>query len=134
MESERDNRLNSLKRAMHCSDWPKQEEAIQAKYDCLIENETCDLTSTPENQQIIIGQWCFKLKNVRNGQILKYKARQVAHGIKLEEGIDFVKTFPEIVKLMLYKCLLGVSVNCSYKIRQMEVVTAFLYRFLDDII
>ena len=80
------------------------------------------------------GRWCFKLKKDRDGHILKYKARWVAHGFKQEEGNDFVETFAAVVKPMSYKCLFGVSVKRGYKIRQMDVVTAFLYGFLDEII
>ncbi len=107
---------------------------MQAEYDSFIENETWELTAMPENRQVIIGQWCFKLKKDRDGQTLKYKARWVAHGFKQEEGIDFVKTFAAVVKLMSYKCLFGVSVKRGYKIRQKDVVTAFLYVFLDEVI
>ncbi len=35
---------------------------------------------------------------------------------------------------MSYKCLFGVSVKRGYRIRQMDVVTAFLYAFLDEVI
>ena len=107
---------------------------MQAEYDSLIENETWELTAIPENRQVITGRWCFKLKKDRDGQILKYKARWVAHGFKQEEGIDFVETFAAVVKPMSYKCLFGVSVKRGYKIRQMDVVTAFLYGFLDEVI
>ncbi len=88
----------------------------------------------PENRQVITGRCGFKLKKDRNGQILKYKARWVAHGFKQEKGIDFVETFAAVVKPIAYKCLFGVSLKCGYKIWQMDVVTAFLYRLLDDII
>ncbi len=66
--------------------------------------------------------------------ILSYKARCVAHGFKQEEGIDFVKTFAAVVKPISYKCLFGVSFKRGYKIRQIDVVTAFLYGFLDEVI
>ncbi len=66
--------------------------------------------------------------------ILSYKARFVAHGFKQEEGIDFVETFAAFVKPISYKCLFGVSVKRGYKIRQIDVVTDFLYGFLDEVI
>ncbi len=134
IDNEGDIEPNSLNQAMHRTDWLKWKEALQAKYDSIIENETWKLTSMPENRQLITGRWVFKLKKDRNGQILKYKARWVAHGFKQEEGVDFVETFAAVVKPMSYKCLFGVSVKCGYKIRQMDVVTAFLYGFLDEII
>ena len=132
--NEGDDEPGTLKQAMNCSDWPKWKEAMQAEYDSLIENETWELTTMPENRQVITGRWCFKLKKDRDGHVLKYKARWVAHGFKQEEGIDFVETFAAVVKPMSYKCLFGVSVKRGYKIRQMDIVTAFLYGFLDEII
>ena len=48
---------------------------MQAEYDSFIENKTWELTPMPENQQVIISQWCFKLKKDRYGRILKYKAQ-----------------------------------------------------------
>ena len=47
---------------------------MQAEYDSLIDNETWKPTSEPENQHVITGQCCFKLKKDYNGHILKYKA------------------------------------------------------------
>ena len=35
---------------------------------------------------------------------------------------------------MLYKCLFGISVKRGYKIWQIDIVTAFLYKFLNEII
>ncbi len=45
-----------------------------------------------------------------------------------------METFAAVVKPMSYKCLFGVNVKRGYKIRQMDVVTAFLYEFLDEVI
>ncbi len=133
LESNVDNKRydepNSLNQAIHHTDWFRWKDAIKVEYDSLIEKKTWELTSMPENQQVITGRWCFKLKKDRNGQILKYKARWVAHGLKQEERVDFVETFAAVVKPMLYKCSFRVSVKCGYKIRQMDVLTAFLYGF-----
>ena len=107
---------------------------MQVEYDFLIENKIWELTPTPENYQAIIGPWCFKLKKIHNRNILKYKARWVAHDIKHKEDIDFMETFATVVKPMSYKCLFGVSVKRGYKIWQIDIVTAFLYRFFDKII
>lgn len=48
--------------------------------------------------------------------------------------MDLVKTFAAIVKPILYKGLFGVSVKQKYKIWQMDIITTFLYRFLEKII
>lgn len=107
---------------------------MQAKYNSLIKNKIWELMPLLENRQVTTGQWCFKVKKDCIGKILKYKAKWVAHGFKQDEEIDFVETFVAVVKSILYKCLFGVSIKCRYKIWQMDVITAFLYRFLDKII
>jgi hypothetical protein len=63
---------------------------------------------------------------------LKYKARWVAHGYKQSHGIDFDDTFAAIVKPISYKTLMAISTKRGLHIRQMDVVTAFLYGFLDE--
>lgn len=35
---------------------------------------------------------------------------------------------------MLYKCLFGVNIKCGYKIWQIDIITAFLYKFINKII
>ncbi len=87
-----------------------------------------------DNWQNITGQWCFNRKKDQNGQVLKYKARWAAHGFKQEQHINSVKTFAVFVKPISYKCLFTVCVECRWKISKRDVVTAFLNRFLDEII
>ena len=108
--------------------------AMEQEYNSLMENGTWELVSRPNGANIITGKWCFKLKKDRFGHILKYKARWVAHGYKQEEGLDYVETFAAVVKPMSYKCLFAVGVKRGYRIRHMDVVTAFLYGFLDEVI
>lgn len=76
----------------------------------------------------------FKLKKDCNKEILKYKTRWVAHRFGQEEKTDYIKTFVAVMKPMSYKCLFGVRVKRGYIIWQTDVVTLFLYRYLDEII
>lgn len=54
--------------------------------------------------------------------------------VLVKKRVDFIETFAAIVKLISYKYLFEVSLKRSYKIWQMDVVTAFLYEFLNKII
>ena len=67
-------------------------------------------------------------------EILKDEGRWVAHIFKQEESIEFGEIFAANVKPMSYKCLLRISVKRGYQILQMDIVTAFLYKFLDEVI
>lgn len=53
---------------------------------------------------------------------------------KQEEGLDYIKTFAALVKPMSYKAMMGVGVKRGFTIRHMDVVAAFLYGFLDELI
>lgn len=116
------------------SDQLKLKETIRAEYDFFIKNETWELITTPKNQQIVTSSEYFKLKKDYNSNIFKYKARQIAHDFKQKEGIDFVEIFVAIVKRISLKYLFGIGIKRGYRIQQMDIVTAFLYGFLDKII
>ena len=124
----------SLKETMARHDWPEWKMAMEREYNLLIENGIWELAKLPSGANVITEKWCFKLKKDRFGHILKYKAQCVAHGYKQEKGLDYVKTFAAVVKPMSYKCLFAVGVKRGYRIRHMDVVTAFLYGFLDEVI
>ena len=107
---------------------------MHTEYQSLIENNTWDLVdqASCENQEVITGKWVFKLKKDRNGNILKYKARWVVHGYKQQEGVDYLDTFAVVVKPVSYKAIMAISIKKGYIIKHMDVVTAFLYGFLDE--
>ena len=122
----------TLKEAMLSSGWEHWKKAMEIEYKSLMDNETWTLKSTPTDRKVITGRWVFKLKKDRYGQILKYKARWVVHGFKQKEGLDYLDTFATVVKPVSYKALMGISVKRGLSIHHMDVVTAFLYGFLDE--
>ena len=124
----------SLKEAMARHDWPEWKMAMEREYNSLMENGTWELVSPPNGANVITGKWCFKLKKDWFRHILKYKAKWVAHGYKQGERLDYVETYAVVVKPMNYKCLFAVGVKRGYRIQYMDVVTAFLYDFLDKVI
>ena len=124
----------SLKKAMACCNWPEWKIAIEREYNFLMENGTWEFVSCSNGANIITRKWYFKLKKGWFGYILKYKARWVAHRYKQEEGFDYVKTFTAVVQPISYKCFFAVEIKRDYRIRYIDVVTAFLYGFLDKVI
>lgn len=129
-----DDEPQSLKEAMKSSSWPHWLEAMKIELKSLIENETWDLVDPPANRSVLTGRWVFKLKKDRHGQILKYKARWVVHGYKQRYGLDYEETFASVAKPMSWKALMALAALRGLKIRQLDVVTAFLYGFLDQMI
>ncbi len=107
---------------------------MEIEYNSLMEYGTWEIVSPLKMINLIIRKWAFKLRKNRVGNILKYKVRLFAHRYKQEEGLDYVETFAAVVKHMSYKCLFAVGVKRGYWICYMDMVTAFLYGFLDEVI
>ena len=122
----------TLREAMLSPYWEHWKNAMEVEYESLMDNETWTLETAPSDQKVITGRWLFKLKKDRYGQILKYKARWVVHAFKQKEGLDYLDTFATVVKPVSYKTLMGISVKRRLSIYHMDMVTAFLYGFLDE--
>ena len=122
----------TLKEAMVSPYWKDFEKAMHVEFGSLLENNTWEYKEAPSGRAILTGRWVFKIKKNRWGHILKFKARWVAHGYKQQEGLDYTDTFASVVKPMSWKSMMAVSAKRGYRIRQMDVITAFLYGFLDE--
>ena len=133
-ENEGPDEPRTLKEAMKRPDWHLWHAAMLREMESLKKNKTWVLERAPNGRRVITGRWVFRLKKDRFGNIQKYKARWVVHGFKQQEGLDYVDTFAAVVKPMSYKCLMAMSVKRGYKIHHMDVVTAFLYGFLHEVI
>ena len=122
----------TIKEAMATPYWKDFEKAMHIEFQSLIENDTWEYRDAPSGRAVLTGRWVFKIKKDRWGKILKFKARWVAHGYKQQEGLDYTETFASVIKPMSWKSMMGMSAKRGYRIRQMDVITAFLYGFLDE--
>ena len=125
----------TYKEARASSDWPLWMKAMKAEVDSLIENETWELVTSPNDRsKSLTGRWVFKIKYGLDGNILKYKARWVVHGYKQQYGIDYNETWSGVVKSATFRMMFGIAATRDLHIEQMDVVTAFLYGFLDELV
>jgi len=125
----------TYKEARASADWPLWMEAMKAEVDSLIENETWELVTPPNDRsKSLTGRWVFKIKYGLDGNILKYKARWVVHGYKQQYGIDYNETWSGVVKPATFRMMFGIAATRDLHIEQMDVVTAFLYGFLDELV
>ncbi|GKA39755.1 retrovirus-related pol polyprotein from transposon TNT 1-94 [Tanacetum coccineum] len=60
------------------------------------------------------------------GEVLKNKARLVAHGFRKEEGIDFEESFASVTRIEAIRIFVAYAANKNMAIFQMDVKTAFL--------
>ncbi|GKB96213.1 retrovirus-related pol polyprotein from transposon TNT 1-94, partial [Tanacetum coccineum] len=71
-------------------------------------------------------KWIYKVKMDEFGEVLKNKARLVAHGFMKEEGIDFEESFAPVARIDAIRIFVPYATNKNMTIFQMDVKMAFL--------
>lgn len=78
-----------------------------------------------------MGWWVFKINYGLNGEICKYKTYWVIHGYKQKYNINYNEIWARVVKATLFRSLFSIRVSRNWHIKQIDVVTAFLYELLN---
>nr|GFB83975.1 hypothetical protein [Tanacetum cinerariifolium] len=81
---------------------------------------------------IITLKWIYKVKLDELGGVLKNKARLVARGYHLEEGIDFEKSFAPVARLEAIRIFIAFVVQMNMVVDQMDLKTVFLNGILHE--
>jgi hypothetical protein len=71
-------------------------------------------------------KWVFKNKQREDGEVVRNKARLVAHGYSQVEDLDFGETFAPVARLETIRILLAFATSKRFKLYQMDVKSAFL--------
>ena len=109
--------------------------AMQRELQSLSDNKTWELVKLPSDQQVVDSKWVYKLKDSpSDGGDKIYKARLVAKGFTQEKGVDYNEVFSPVAKYSTIRILCQLVVFFDLVLDQMDVVTAFLYGTLDELI
>ena len=79
------------------------------------------------------SKWLFVIKRKADGSIDKFKARIVAGGNRQREGLDFHETYAPVAKFVSIRILLTMAAIDNLEIEQCDIVIAFLYSDLDEL-
>ena len=88
-----------------------QEELNQ--FEC---NQVWHLVPRPLDRPIIGTKWIFKNKLDESGNVVRNKARLVAHGYTKVEGIDFEETFAPVARLEAIRITLAYASYKNFKL------------------
>ena len=121
---------NTYEEAMQGPEADKWKQAIEEEMNSLIENDTFEETSLPENREKVGGRWVFAVKDGPDGA-KRYKARYVAKGYNQTEGIDYQETFSPTAKMISLRALMQLCVQYDLKVHQLDVKTAYLNAPID---
>ena len=112
-------------------------QAMTEKLDQLHKNDTWTLVPKDKiepGHRPLGGKWVYKVKRDVDGNIARFKARWVVKGYLQQFGVDFDQTFAVVVKPMAFQVLFAIAAYFDLDIDQMDVKTAFLYGFIDQLI
>ena len=97
---------------------------MAAEISALEANHTWTLTTLPPHKKTIGCKWLYKVKYKSDGTVERYKAKLVAKGFTQKEGLDYIKTFSHVAKLVTIKCLLVVAAVQGWYLCQLDVNNA----------
>ncbi|KAF0706195.1 hypothetical protein As57867_006775, partial [Aphanomyces stellatus] len=86
----------------------------------------------PPGRKALACKWLWRNKFDAVGRFTKYKARLVIKGFLQRYGLDYLEIFAPVLRYNTLRLVLFLVACNSWKIRQMDVKTAFLNGSLDD--
>ena len=97
-------------------------------------NEVWTLEERPQGARVIRTKWLFRNKRDDQGVVVRNKARLVAKGFSKVEGLDFGEIFAPVARLEAIHILLVYASHHEMKLYQMDVKSAFLNGFINELV
>jgi len=121
----------TIEEALRGADWII---AMQEELNNFSRNQVWTLEEQPKDARVIGTKWVFRNKKDDQGKVVHKKARLVAKGFSQVEGLDFGETFAPVVRLEAIRILLVYASIHNIKLFQMDVKSAFLNGYINDIV
>jgi hypothetical protein len=81
---------------------------------------------------VVGSRWIYKVKQVVDGSVEKYKAKFVARGFSQIKGIDYDETFAPVTRYSSIRSILALSTQMGWRIHHMDVKTVFLNGIIEE--
>lgn len=105
---------------------PAWHTAMKQELESVEKNRTWELVDLPTGHRPISLKWVFKLKKDEKGAVIKHKARLVARGFILQEGIDYDDTFALVARMESVRVLLALAAQEGWWLHHVDMKSAFL--------
>ena len=96
------------------------------EFDALVWNGTWELVPLESIQSIVGYKWIFRIKQLLDGFVDRYKAQLVAKGFHQKPSIDYHDTFSPMAKPTTIHLVLSLATSRRWGLCQLDVNNAFL--------
>nr|GEU57090.1 retrovirus-related Pol polyprotein from transposon TNT 1-94 [Tanacetum cinerariifolium] len=107
-------------------------DAINTEIQSMMDNMVWVLVDLPPGCKTVGSKSIFKKKTDMDGIVHTYKARLVAKGYTQLYEVDYEETFTPVADIRAIRILISIAAYYDYKIRKMDIKTAFLNGYLDE--
>jgi hypothetical protein len=107
---------------------------MQEELSNFTRNQVWTLEKPPQDARIIGTKCVFQNKQDDQGVIVRNKARLVAKGFSQVVGLDFGNTFAPVARLEAICILLAYASCYDIQLYQMDVKSAFLNGFINELV
>jgi hypothetical protein len=86
------------------------------EFEALIYNGTWTLCPRTLQQHVIKNRWVYKIKQLPDGSLERFKACFMAKGYEQQSGVDYFETFSPVIKSTI-RIILALAVNFNWPIK-----------------
>jgi hypothetical protein len=106
--------------------------AMKEEMESMAKNQVWDLIDLPKGAIAIGCKWVYKTKIDASGNVERYKARLMAKGFTLKEGIDYHETFSPVSNKDLFRIIMALVAYFNLELHQIDMKTTFLNKDLEE--
>jgi hypothetical protein len=121
----------NVEEALQDPDWVN---AMHEELNNFARNQVWTLEEHLKGARVIETKWMFCNKQDDQGVVVRNKARLVVKGFSQVEGLDFRETFAPVARLEAICILLAYASHHEMKLYQMDVKSAFLNGFINELV
>ena len=120
-----------IDKALKDVDWVN---AMHEELNNFTRNQVWELVERPKDHNVIGTKWVFRNKQDQDGIVIRNKARLVAQGYTQVEGLNFRETYAPVARLEAIRILLAYACAHNIKLYQMDVKSAFLNGYINELV
>jgi hypothetical protein len=123
MRNINDDEPSSFEEANKLQVW---KDVMLEEYMYILKNNVWNIVSRPKDKSMVSSKWIYKIKNVADGSVEKFKARFLARGFTQKEEIDYEDAFSLVARYTSIRTIIALASVLGWKLHQMDIKTKFL--------